>query len=190
MRHSPSLTSSLNLVDVETLPSEWVLLSHSSTVVWSPPTSHLTSLRISPLQLIPLVTVVVGYWPDEISPVPPSAFTTSHTPYTGEFFTAAFQALHRFCCLRHAWRARLSLFPFGSTCRCCKFHFMLRAAVLLPFLRELQRFDTISHPTASVACYPASWHLPELDFHQWADDDFQDTPRCVGQLDVALDSRR
>ncbi len=28
---------------------------------------------------------------------------------------------------------------------------------LLPFLRDLrQRFNTISHPTASVACYPAS----------------------------------
>jgi hypothetical protein len=36
------------------------------------------------------------------------------------------------------------------------FHFMLRAAVLLPFLRELQRFNTISHPTALVACYLAA----------------------------------
>jgi hypothetical protein len=31
-----------------------------------------------------------------------------------------------------------------------------RTAALLPFLRELQRFDTVGHPTASVACYPAS----------------------------------
>jgi hypothetical protein len=33
---------------------------------------------------------------------------------------------------------------------------MLRAAVLLPFLRELQRFDKASHPAKSVACYLAA----------------------------------
>jgi hypothetical protein len=33
---------------------------------------------------------------------------------------------------------------------------MLRAVVLLPFLRELQRFDIASHPATSVACYLAA----------------------------------
>ena len=58
-----------------------------------------------------------------------------------------------------AMRDRLGslFFPFGSTCRCCKFHFMLRAAVLLPFLRELHRFSTTSHPAALDVCYMASW---------------------------------
>jgi len=53
---------------------------------------------------------------------------------------------------------------------------MLRAAVLLSFLRRLQRFSPIGHPIALVACYAASWQLPRLDFHQLADDSFQDTP--------------
>ena len=41
-------------------------------------------------------------------------------------------------------------------------YFMLRAAVLLPFLRECdcgafdQRFDIAGHPTTSVACYLAA----------------------------------
>ena len=33
---------------------------------------------------------------------------------------------------------------------------MLRAAILLPFLRRLQRFSTIGHPEALVACYAAA----------------------------------
>ena len=53
---------------------------------------------------------------------------------------------------------------------------MLRAAVLLSFLRRIQRFSTSGHPEALVACYAASWQLPRLDFHQLADDSFQDTP--------------
>jgi len=34
---------------------------------------------------------------------------------------------------------------------------MLRAADLHPFLRGLQRFNTIGRPTALVACYVAPW---------------------------------
>ena len=53
---------------------------------------------------------------------------------------------------------------------------MLRAMVLHPFLRGIQRFSTASHPAALVACYVASWQLPRPDFHRLADDSFQDTP--------------
>jgi hypothetical protein len=53
---------------------------------------------------------------------------------------------------------------------------MLRAAVLLSFLRRLQRFSTISHPIALVACYAAAWPLPRPGFHRLVDDSFQDTP--------------
>src|SRR3990170_923091 len=42
------------------------------------------------LRLIPFVTMVLYHRSDETSPVPSFAFTTSHTPYTGEFLTAAF----------------------------------------------------------------------------------------------------
>jgi hypothetical protein len=56
---------------------------------------------------------------------------------------------------------------------------MLRAAVLLSFLRRLQRFSTISHPIALVACYVASWQLPRPDFHRLADDSFRTHQRVV-----------
>jgi len=42
------------------------------------------------LRLIPSVTMALYHRPDETSPVPSSAIATSRTPYTGEFFTAAF----------------------------------------------------------------------------------------------------
>ena len=89
-RHAPSLTSSLNLVEVETLPSWQVLLSCLSMVLWPPPTSHLTSRWTSLPQLIPTVTAVLFHRPDETSPVPSPAFATSRSPYAGGFFTAAF----------------------------------------------------------------------------------------------------
>jgi hypothetical protein len=89
LRHAPSLTSSLNSVEVETLPSHRVLLSRRSSVLWSPATSHPASSWISPLRLIPFVTLVVCQRPDEISPVPSSTVTTSRSPYAGEFFGAA-----------------------------------------------------------------------------------------------------
>jgi hypothetical protein len=73
-------------------------------------------------------------------------------------------------------QAQLSLTPFsGRPYRCCKFHLMLRAVPLLPFLGELQRFKMVSHPTTLVACYLAAWPLPGLDSHQWVEDDLQDT---------------
>jgi hypothetical protein len=93
LRHAPSLTSSLNLVEAETLPSWQVLLSCRSTVLWPPPTSHLASLGTSPLRFIPVVTAVVACRPDETSPVPSSTVATSRTPYPGEFFAAASQGL-------------------------------------------------------------------------------------------------
>jgi len=54
--------------------------------------------------------------------------------------------------------------PFGanlSTLQACPepvegIHLMLRAAVLLSFLRRLQRFSTSGHPEALVACYAAA----------------------------------
>ena len=56
---------------------------------------------------------------------------------------------------------------------------MLRAAVLLPFLRGIRRFSTSSHPHALDACYVASWQLPRPDSHRLADHGFQGTPAKV-----------
>ncbi|MFQ5793877.1 MAG: hypothetical protein ACE5JP_02375, partial [Candidatus Bipolaricaulia bacterium] len=58
----------------------------------------------------------------------------------------------------------------------CKIHFMLRAAVLLPFHREIHHFSTSGHPDALDACYMAVWQLPRPDSHRLADDSFQGTP--------------
>ena len=65
-------------------------------------------------QLIPFVPMVLCHRPDETSPVPSSTVTTSRTPYTGEFFAAVFQVLHRFSCLHLACQARLSLAPLAG----------------------------------------------------------------------------
>ena len=99
--HAPSLTFPLDPVEVEALPSERVVLSRPSSVLWPPPTSHPASLRISPVRVIPSVTVVVVNRPGETSPVPSSPVLTSRSPYAGGFFAAAFfQGLHRFPGLR------------------------------------------------------------------------------------------
>ena len=87
--HAPSLTSPLSPVEVEALPSNKVLLSLSSSVLWPPPTSHPASHWTSLLQLIPAVTVGVDLRPDETSPVPSPTFTTSRSPYAGGSFGAA-----------------------------------------------------------------------------------------------------
>ena len=156
-RHAPSLTFSLDLVEVEALPSHRVLLSRWSSVIWPPPTSHPASSWISPLRLIPFVTMAVGHRPDEISPVPSSTVTTSRSPYTGGFFTAAYTGSSPL-----PWPSLSSqklgslFFPFGLTFRRCKIHFMLRAVASLSLLRRLQRFGTPSHPGAPVACYLAA----------------------------------
>ena len=57
----------------------------------------------------------------------------------------------------------------------------------LPFLRELQRFGTASHPTAPVACYVASCQLPRPDLHRYAGDGFQDA--LPGSSEVLVNSR-
>jgi hypothetical protein len=49
---------------------------------------------------------------------------------------------------------------------------MLRAAVLFPFLRGLQCFDTTSRLAAPFTSKVASWQLPHLDLQRLADDDF------------------
>jgi hypothetical protein len=103
-QHAPS---SLILVEVETLPSGQVMLSCPSLglrPIGTVASSDFSSgfLKDFALRLIPSVTVVLYHRPDETSPVPSPAVTTSRTPYTGEFFTAAFQVLRRFYCLRHA----------------------------------------------------------------------------------------
>jgi hypothetical protein len=58
---------------------------------------------------------------------------------------------------------------------------MLRAAISLSFLRRLQRFSTIGHPKALVACYVAAWWLPRPDLHRQADDSLSGhTMRLLG----------
>jgi len=64
---------------------------------------------------------------------------------------------------------------------------MLRAAVLLLFLRGLHRFNTSGHPDALDACYVASWQLPRPDSHRLADDDLSGhTISWLGLLKINL----
>jgi hypothetical protein len=148
------------------------------STIWSPPTSYPASSWISPLRLIPFVTMDVGHRPDKISPVPSSTFTASRSLYAGGFFAVAISGSSPL-----PWPSLLEdqlgslFFPFpGGYFDAARFTLMLRAAVLLPFLRELQRFNIASHPATLVACYVATCLLPRPDLHRLANDDFQDTP--------------
>ena len=95
--------------------------------------------------------------PDEISPVPTTTFPTSHSPYAGGFFGAAFQVLHTFLGLRLCVAGSAPSGPIaGSTFRRRRIHLMLRAVGLRSFLRRLHRFITTSHPAAMDACYLAA----------------------------------
>jgi hypothetical protein len=156
-RHLPPR---LSTIEAEALPSHRVMLSRWSSVLWPPPTSHPASLWISLHQLIPAITMDVDHRPNETSPVPSPTFTASRSPYAGEFFGAALSGSSRL-----PWpslsltSSALPCSPLGANlsallpvCR-TGVHFMLRAAVLLSFLRRLQRFSTSSHPEALVACY-------------------------------------
>jgi len=93
--HAPSLTVPLDMAKAGSLPSDEVMLSSPSTVLRTPPTSHPASPWTSLLQLIPAITMGVDHRPNETSPVPSSTFTTSRSPYAGEFFGAAFPGSSR-----------------------------------------------------------------------------------------------
>ena len=84
------------------------------STLWPPPTSHTASSWISPLRLIPFVTMAVDHRPDEISPVPSSTFTISHTPYTGEFLTAVSGSMPLLLPSPCVTGSALSCSPFGA----------------------------------------------------------------------------
>ncbi len=65
---------------------------------------------------------------------------------------------------------------------------MLRAAVLLLFLRGLHRFSTSGYPDAPDACYVAPWRLPRPDLHRLADDNF--TGHTIDLVTLLLSSAR
>ncbi len=112
--HAPSRTFPLDVVEGRdpSLTASCVVSPVSSTTASSDCSPSFPSDFTS--QLIPSVTLAVDKRPDETSPVPSSAFPTSHAPYTGGFLTAAIQILRRFCSLRLRSRARLPLFPFRA----------------------------------------------------------------------------
>ncbi len=87
---------------------------------------------------------------------------TSRSPYAGESFAVALSGSSPlpWPSLVHD-KLGFLFFRFGQTFRRCQacsqaIHFLLRAAVLLSFLRKLHRFSTTSHPAALDACYLAS----------------------------------
>ena len=112
-------------------------MSRWSSVLWPPPTSHPASSWISPLRLIPFVTLAVGHRPDETSPVSSPTFTTSRSPYAGGFFAVAFSGSSPLPWPSLVCEQLGSLLPcFQVRSRRCKIHFMLRTVVLPPFLGD------------------------------------------------------
>jgi hypothetical protein len=170
--HAPSLTSSLDLAEVEALPSRRVLLSRRSPVLWPPPTSHPTSHGTSHSGLSPQLRRM---WPaDRMRPPLFHRRLSQHpAPPTPEGSSALLSRLSA-PSMAFALHERLGSpwVPVGLTSRRCRIRVMLRAAVLHPFLRGIRRFSTSSHPEALGACYVASWQLPRPDLHRSADDDF------------------
>jgi hypothetical protein len=157
-RHAPSLTFSLDLVEVEALPSHRVLLSRWSSVHYGllrlltrlPPGFHLFGLYHSLRWLWATDRMRSLLFHRLLSQHP-----VLHTPKGS--LRLQFQVLRRFHGLRCATSNSAPSCPVsGSRSRRCKIHFMLRAVALLPFRRGLQRFCTTSRPAAQVACYVAS----------------------------------
>jgi len=103
------------MVEVETLSSDRVMLSRSSTVVWPPPTSHTASLPISRTPLIREVMTDGDGQPYEISLVPPPTVSTFRSPYAGESFEAALQILHLFRGLHPSYTGSALPGPFRVT---------------------------------------------------------------------------
>lgn len=66
------------------------------------------------LRFIPSVWTILCRPSDETSPVPPPAFTTSHTPYTGEFFTVVSGSLPLLLPSPCVTGSALSFSPFGA----------------------------------------------------------------------------
>ena len=84
----------------------------SSTMVSSDFSSD--SLPDFTLRFIPSVWTVLYHPSDETSPVPSFTFTTSHTPYTGEFFTAVSGSLPLLLPSPCVTGSALSCSPFGA----------------------------------------------------------------------------
>ena len=178
-RHASTLISSLSLVEVEALPSHRVLLSRWSSVVWPPPTSQPASAWISPLRLIPFVTVVVAHRPDEISPVSSFTFATSHSPYAGGFFTDAFTGSSLLpLAFADPRAARLPLGPFlGRHFGAARFILYCGLLLCSPFSGG---YNVSAHLVAHMHWLPATW--PPVRYQDWTSTSkqtmtFQDTPR-------------
>jgi len=93
------------------------MLSRWSSVHYGPPpTSHPASSWISPLRLIPFVTVDVGHRPDEISPVPSSTFANIPFSLRRRVLRGCnIQVLRRFPWPSLSATAWLPLLPFPGT---------------------------------------------------------------------------
>lgn len=119
-----------------------------------------------------------GRRPAEIYSVPSSNFTTFRFPYAGGFFGTAFPDSSSLL-LPSSHSDGLGTLLSGChrlNLRRCRIHFMLRTAVSRVLLELLSSLRHIQSPDASEDSYPTLWHLSGLDFHQIANDSFQNGP--------------
>ena len=126
------------------------------STLWPPPTSHPASSWISPLRLIPFVTVVVAHRPDEISPVSSFTFATSHSPYAGGFFTDAFTGSSLLpLAFADPRAARLPLGPFlGRHFGAARFILYCGLLLCSPFSGG---YNVSAHLVAHMHWLPATW---------------------------------
>ena len=174
-RHAPSLTSSLNLVEVETLPSGQVMLSYPSLSLRS--TSTMVSSDSSSgipqdfsLRLIPAVTLALYQRPGETSPVPSPAFTTSRSPIRRRVLCSCYPGSTPL-----PWpsvsisNSAPSCSPFGANITTLQDSLDVTGCCFAPLSQRVTRFSTSGYPDALDACYVAPWRLPRPDFHRLAD---------------------
>ncbi len=172
--HAPPLTSPLNVVEAEALPSDPVLLSEPSAVIWPLPTSHTAYHRISRPRLYRRLRRL---WTSDHmrSPLFHHQLSPHSIPPTPESPSRLhIQNLHLFRGLRS--RAMSSALPdplSRLTYRRCRIPFMVRTVGLHLLHRGILRFSTSSHPEALGARYSALWRLPRPDFHRLVDGDFK-----------------
>ena len=143
---------------------------------WAVSSRRKEKLSFQPMSTPALVAVAMAvvHRPDETSPVPSPWVTTSRSPYAGGSFAAASRFFTASMAFTSAGKlGSLWFLLLGLAFRRCRangfaIHFMLRAAVLLSFLRRILRFSATGHPEALGAWYVASWQLPRLDFNRIA----------------------
>ena len=143
------------------------------STIWPHSTSHPASSWISPLRLIPFVTLAVSHRPDEISPVSSPTFTTPRSPYTGGSFTAAFPGSSPLLLTSPCVAGSApSCSPCGANISVLQDSLYVAGCC---FALPSQEITTLRHtwsPRCTGCLLPGGLTLTRTGLHQQANDDF------------------